>query len=139
MKPSKATMGNRKKLVLWIEKNLCKPICKLKANHKCELCHSDGKAHQLHAHHIEGKQTYYMRTNLDNLVCLCASCHAYGVHSDIYSVSSKTLKKLSDYIGPERMERLAKGRHDPLKAKMPLGEVVDLYEELSFLLEKTST
>jgi 5-methylcytosine-specific restriction endonuclease McrA len=68
---------------LWREKVLAR------AGHRCEICGST--VNQLHAHHLISRSAVFFRHNLENGVCLCASCHTFGfgqIDGDEYHISA---------------------------------------------------
>ena len=55
--------------------NLWSKLVKEKAHHICERC---GKRESLNSHHVFGRRSYSVRWDIDNGVCLCASCHRFS-------------------------------------------------------------
>lgn len=49
----------------------------VKIDSYCEWCMAEKK--QLHAHHLIDKDMVFFRHNLNNGVCLCASCHKFSL------------------------------------------------------------
>lgn len=68
-------------------------MCKEQANYKCELC----GYHALDAHHIIPLEEGGPNT-LDNLVCVCRSCHRQ-IHKGVYKFN-ENLKKFQPVINP---------------------------------------
>lgn len=67
--------------------------CKERANYRCELCGS----HAIDAHHIIPLEERGPNT-LDNLVCVCRSCHRQ-IHKGVYKFD-ENLKKFQPVINP---------------------------------------
>lgn len=51
---------------------------KIRAKHKCEVCHSESS---LNSHHIVGRRNRMTRWDIKNGVCLCVSHHKFGLQS----------------------------------------------------------
>jgi len=52
---------------------------KERANWACEHCgRSKAAGFQVHAHHLIHRNRHFFRHNLNNGICLCATCHALG-------------------------------------------------------------
>ena len=54
---------------------LWKQKVKERAGFRCEVCGCTHK--QMHAHHLISRSAIFFRHNLENGMCLCASCHRY--------------------------------------------------------------
>jgi hypothetical protein len=134
-KPSKKTRKSKRKFGKWIEENLWKPIIKAKAEHKCELCFE--KEQQLHAHHIMRKKSNYMRTLLDNGICLCAFCHAYGIHDPDFDRQREISDKIILYKGKKFMNKLTKEKHQA--PVLSLTDLEEVYENLSEILKELTS
>ena len=68
-------------------------VCKERANYKCELCGD----HAIDAHHIIPLEEGGPNT-LDNLICVCISCHRQ-IHKGVYKYD-ENLKKFKPAINP---------------------------------------
>lgn len=55
---------------------------KLRAGMKCERCH---KTDTLNSHHVISRKFNSLRHDLDNGVCICASCHFWAHQNPIES------------------------------------------------------
>lgn len=65
-------------------------------NHTCQCC-KDNKGGNLVAHHILNYSEYEeLRTNIDNGITLCKTCHK-NFH-DIYGYKNNTLEQLNDFL-----------------------------------------
>lgn len=107
---------------------------KTRAEYKCEFCgKSDGV---LNSHHIEGKQSNFMRLNLANGVCLCFTCH-----SDIHSKNGRTAqlkveKRLSEIRDQKFLDNLRIQKFQAPTLSLP--EVLDVKEFLNQKLNEMS-
>ena len=108
-----------------IEKNEWKKL--VKRHNKCELCKADGRQYQMHGHHIEKKSSNYMRTLLDNGICLCANCHAWGIHDTSWSRQKEISDQILAYKGQEFMDNLKRLKNSP--PKMSITELEELRKE----------
>ena len=86
------------------------------AGYKCELCGRSGL--QLHAHHIERKQSNYMRLLIDNGVCLCAYHHMsiHGING--LEALDTTRALLESHFGKEHLDRLKQLKNSPPKVDL---------------------
>jgi len=119
---------------------LWKELIKLKATNRCELCRGDGRQFQMHIHHIERKQSHYMRSLLDNGICLCANCHKWGIHDTSYSRQKEISDKLLRYKGQKFMDNLKRLKNNPPKiTELELEERIVMYEDMlqKFYKDKT--
>jgi len=98
-----------------IVEKLWNEIVKKRASNKCELCGLNNC--QLHAHHIEAKQSLYMRTSLDNGICLCAYCHMSIHGQNGISEQKKRMNLLELARGKAFLQKLSKERYAPEKLK----------------------
>lgn len=86
------------------------------AGYKCELC---GRGEfQLHAHHIERKQSNYMRLLIDNGACLCAYHHMsiHGING--LEALDTTRALLESHFGKEHLDRLKQLKNKPPKVDL---------------------
>ena len=94
----------------------------------CQLCgmslHKIGG--HANAHHILKKQSYRLRYDLLNGVCLCQGCHRFGVHSEDGAVALEHLTKLKRKLGPARWKYLEDLKQD--KRKLALAEAREMLE-----------
>jgi hypothetical protein len=107
-----------------------KPYIRAKAGFKCEVCKRNDI--QLHVHHIEGKQTNYMRLLEANGILLCAECHKFGfisAHSDSSSGQAQFRDKLIQLKGQKFMDMLALSRRNsPKMSKEALNSLFVYYK-----------
>jgi len=115
MKPSRKSAEK-----VWKEK------IKERAKYKCELCGRSGL--QLHAHHIERKQSTYLLLSLDNGICLCAGCHMsiHGING--LGALDATRERLTQVRGKERLERLKRLKNSP--PKVSIEEMIEKIKAL---------
>jgi len=116
-KPSKKTLKNKlDKIVSEIVKN---KGC-------CERCYKKASQVQLQTAHIFSRSNLSVRWDLDNVLCLCASCHINFAHKNPIEFAefvkaklgetkyeelkrkANTIKKWSDYELQELYENLEK-------------------------------
>jgi hypothetical protein len=100
------------KLAKKIEDKYWKQIVKHRAGFKCEICGDSNR--QLNSHHIEGKGNMDLRTNLDNGICLCVTCHTMGqvaAHSTSYSGQQEFHQLLENVRNPLILDQLKRLRN----------------------------
>ena len=115
-----------------IENGVWKLIIKTRAGWKCELCeNSKERGHAMHAHHIENKQTNYMRILLDNGVCLCAH-HHMSIHGQKgRELQNETDDKLTKLRGKKFLDNLAYlKRNSPKLTTQDMEDKKKEYKEL---------
>ena len=109
-----------------------------RAGNKCELCEKPSSAYQMAAHHICRKASNYMKTLLDNGICLCnQGCHFNGVHSPDWETQREFSDKILEHVGEERMNRLLQLKHNP--PKMTYEELEERREELKLKIKEYET
>jgi 5-methylcytosine-specific restriction endonuclease McrA len=99
-----------------------------RGDYTCERCEKklDPKSRGLHAHHIFSRTPHSTRWDLDNGICLCYGCHAFGHREPI-----RFYKWLIKYIGEDLYNILHK-RHGIKKLKV---DYETKREELERLLD----
>jgi hypothetical protein len=69
----KSRKGQKKELdIMWAK------IIKERAHNRCEKC---GRSGRMESHHIFCRRSHSTRWDLDNGICLCTSCHKFGLDS----------------------------------------------------------
>ena len=135
--PSKKTRAKRKKFANWIWENQIKPIVRLSADGKCELCGVSDKVKQCHCHHAQGRQSIFMLLHLDGLLYLCASHHTLSndmaAHGQSQTARDAFSAWIKDYWGKERLEELERLRRN--SPKLTLIDLEEVYEHNKLLLE----
>jgi len=89
---------------------------KERAKYTCELCYR--KDIQLHAHHIERKQSTYMLLYLGNGICLCAGCHMsiHGING--LGALDEVRGRLDTIRGKSWLDRLKRLKNSPPKVSI---------------------
>ncbi len=116
------------KYTLKIEEKWFKPVIREKAHYKCEIC-GETKM-QLHVHHIEGKDTNFMRIYEPNGILLCAKCHTFGdiaAHSESSSGQVEFRKRLLNKRGQDSLDSLAFLRRNAPKVDLLWCEEREYY------------
>jgi len=59
---------------------LAKKLAKKRDGYICQKCHKTGRAgYRMHGSHIFSEGAHHnLSSDLDNIICLCATCHAPG-------------------------------------------------------------
>jgi hypothetical protein len=128
------------KLARKIEEKFWKPLVKIRAGFKCEVCGDTNR--QLNSHHIEGKGNMDLRTNMENGICLCVTCHTMGqvsAHSTSYSGQQEFHQLLEEVRDPVTLQNLKRLRNH---TGMSMLELEARFENLKQTLsnyEKCST
>jgi len=106
-----------------------KKMIKKRDEYTCQLCGRTGEqGYQMHAHHIEAKQSIYSLTLPENGICLCALCHM-SIHGQ--NGRTEQLKReelLTKKLGKEYLENLSIEIKSPPKFNTSAKE--ELYEQL---------
>ena len=113
-KPSRKTLRNKLDKII-------REIVKKKGS--CERCNRRPPIVQLQTAHIFSRKNLSVRWDLDNVLCLCASCHFWAHQNPVEFAEFVKYK-----LGKERYEKLK------IKANTPKQwedyELIELYENL---------
>jgi hypothetical protein len=135
-----AKKKTRMKVAKKIEKDFWSPLIKYRAGFKCEVCGDTNR--QLNSHHIEGKGNIDLRTNLDNGICLCVTCHTMGqvaAHSTSYSGQQEFHQLLEGVRSPALLQSLKRLRNHTGMSMMELEARFENLKQTLSNYEKCST
>ena len=100
---------------------LTSKICRSRG--ACERC---GSTYQLQTSHIVGRKIHSTRWQQANVLCLCASCHAYFTDRPFAHAEF-----LTEYLGYEHLQRLnemSRVLAPDIKPRLTFADVKELIE-----------